>query len=301
MKMCAHKTFVNMRQNTRVGETGTQIPNRSAFTLLELLVVIVIIGLLAAIGLPAIRGMTKSNAMAAANRQLLDDLAFARLRAIAEHTTVYMVFMPPAGAEPWETQIYNGTFYPEQLATLTNLWAGQFTTYALLCLRTVGDQPGMSTPRFLTGWRTLPAGVYISTNKFNRYVAANTDEYARAFPSGNITGLTFPFPSIPTNQASKVIRVGLPYIAFNHLGQLANPNNQNEAIPLVRGSIFPLRDATGGIQPAPVDLVETPPGNSYYDPPGTMTPPPGPTNTQYNVIYIDWLTGKAKVIQAQLQ
>src|ERR1700739_94744 len=67
----------------------------SAFTLLELLVVIVIIGLLATIGLPAIRGMTKSNAMVAADRQLLDDIAYARRLAIANHTSIYMVFVPP--------------------------------------------------------------------------------------------------------------------------------------------------------------------------------------------------------------
>ena len=67
---------------------------RTAFTLIEMLMVIVIIGLLTTIGLPAIKGMTKSNVMIAANRQLLDDLAYARQRAIADHTTVFMVFVP---------------------------------------------------------------------------------------------------------------------------------------------------------------------------------------------------------------
>src|SRR6266576_5999037 len=67
----------------------------TAFTLIELLVVMAIIGLLAAIGLPALKGFGKGTGMAGAQRQLLDDLALARLRAISGRTTVYMVFVPP--------------------------------------------------------------------------------------------------------------------------------------------------------------------------------------------------------------
>src|SRR2546427_7316546 len=67
----------------------------AAFTLIELLVVMAIIGLLAAIGLPALKGFGKGTGMAGAQRQLLDDLALAPLRGISGRTTIYMVFFPP--------------------------------------------------------------------------------------------------------------------------------------------------------------------------------------------------------------
>src|SRR5665213_3616923 len=67
---------------------------RRAFTLLEMLVVITVIGLLATLALPHLGGMNKSNSMAAATQQLIDDVALARQRAMANRTVVYMVFLP---------------------------------------------------------------------------------------------------------------------------------------------------------------------------------------------------------------
>src|SRR5258708_37035019 len=67
----------------------------AAFTILELLVVIAIIAVLATIGLPALKGFGQGNSIAGANRQLLDDLPEARLRAVNSHSTVYVVFVGP--------------------------------------------------------------------------------------------------------------------------------------------------------------------------------------------------------------
>src|SRR5205814_1085725 len=113
------------------------ISTRTAFTLVELLVVIAIIGLLATIGLPALKGFGKGTGMAGAQRQLLQDLGLARLSAINGRTTVYMVFVP--------TNVSDRILAEKNekvLRQLTNLISGQYTAYALLTKRSAGDQPG---------------------------------------------------------------------------------------------------------------------------------------------------------------
>src|SRR6266568_4208697 len=136
----------------------------AAFTLIELLVVMGIIGLLAVISLPAIRGISKSNAMAAANRQLLDDIALARQFAISTRSDVYMLFAPPLDV-----------FWPSEQNNLLTLWSTtnqqlvlriQATAYALMSTHAVGDQPGQQSYRYLTSWRSLPEGVFIPPSKF---------------------------------------------------------------------------------------------------------------------------------------
>jgi type II secretory pathway pseudopilin PulG len=288
--------------------------------LLELLVVIVIIGLLATIGLPAIRGMTKSNAIAAADRQLLDDLAYARQRAIGDHTSVYVVFIPPNIVNYASVAIPTPDTGGYAHNLITNLYTGQYSTYALVTLRSVGDQPGNATPHYLTSWRSLPGGVYIATNKFvpNPSLSSQVPTF---FYSANLSQLAgaFPFP-MATNQ----YLANLPHFGFNYLGQLIYRSNnmdnlvinltgtQGSAshmyIPLARGSILYVDDGTGtgGLT---ADVAEAHVGDAYYSftpasqtDMGINTNLPSPDDGKYyNQIYVDPLTGRARVERLDVQ
>src|SRR5258705_8229379 len=166
LQICA--TRPRRAPNAYRGERGFQGVGSLGFTLIELLVVIVIIGILAAIALPAFRGLAGSSAVDAAKRQLLDDLGLARLRAMTERTTVYVLFVPPEIAQ----------------YKLTNLYNHQLTSYALFTKRTAGEQPGRQRYRFLTEWRHLPDTIFIPEFKFLSTAPAlnQTNDFLRALP-----------------------------------------------------------------------------------------------------------------------
>lgn len=264
---------------------------RSAFTLIEMLVVVVIIGIIASIGIPALKGFGQANATVAASRQLLDDISLARQRAINSRSTVYVVFISPDVVGPVFLAGLSGPGIEElrDRRSVTNLFGGQYTTYALFSHRNVGEQPGRDNPRFLTPWKTLPEGMFISKDKFgfnaNRFGAAFT-ELNRPFAYESI-----PFPSA---RSAAFPNPGLPYLAFNARGQLISENAgsasvpiyQDAVIPLARGSIFYGRDRNGNLIAAPADVQETPPLNSV---------------SNYNRIRIDWLTGRAKLERPELR
>ncbi len=268
-------------QSSRNREIATGRPRRlAAFTIIELLVVMGIIALLTTIGLPALKGFGKGTGMAGAQRQILQDLGLARLSAINGRTTVYMVFVPP-GMTAHFVDLNNGSISAADRdrwsRQLTNLISGQYTAYAMLTKRTVGDQPGRKTPRYLSEWRRLPQGILFATNKFriNPNVLITDPalipypvEYRRGFDTN-----AFPFP------ASRSPLWTLPYLAFNSQGQLAS--GRDELIPLAEGSIFFAKNNQDQFGAAAPDVI--------------MKPPDNYTN---HFIRINWLTGRASVDEA---
>lgn len=238
-----------------------------AFTLLELLLVIAILGTLAALSLPAMRNLRRSQGVTTAERQLLDDLAFARLRAMSDRSDVFVVFVPPvgmpeSGGPPFP---YFSTLTPPEKTNVTRLLDNQCSAYALFAARRVGDQPGRPTPRYLTDWRSLPEGLFIATNKFTNLVLNDVAPF-------EWIALPFPFADSPARF--------MPCIHYDPQGRLVS--GRDEVLPLARGGVF--KQESGG-NPARPRVDENPPLNSIL---------------ASNHIRIDWLTGRGRVEKQQL-
>jgi prepilin-type N-terminal cleavage/methylation domain-containing protein len=252
---------------------------RRAFTLIEMLVVISILGILAALTVPALKNLGKADANISASRQLLDAVGRARQLAMANHTTVFMVFVP--------TNFWFGMSAAQKaMPVTTNLVDKQLTGYAYVAKGALGDQPGNHQWHYLGAWQSLPNGSFIASQKFAEspsqyYAITDPIDASKSYKVYGFNTNSIPFPTAINNSIS------IPCIAFNYLGQLTsdgyNLATSDEYIPLAQGSVSYGIDASTKVpQLTPVtanDVSEVPPGNS--------------TNISYNIIHIDKLSGRA--------
>ena len=275
---------------------GTRIPAprrraARAFTLLEMLVVLVVIGILAGLALPAIRGSLESRAIDAASRQVLEDLSFARQKAISQRSTVAMVFLP---GDVLSINYNAAIFDADEQKAVKRLQSGAYTEYAIFAFRRVGEQPGRQTRGYVTEWKSLPEKTFFATNQID---------------AGKIERSKFPFPF----SRSKDLEV-LPYIAFDSEGRrvridpmteqavfpaptpsvpslapfspaLPHTHNDNDLdLEIARGAILFVRDAQGAVDQSSFQLQEIP----FY-------------NSTQNVVHVDSFTGRAKWIRSEVR
>ena len=248
--------------------------------------VISILGILAALTVPALKNIGKSNATLSASRQLLDAVGRARQQAIARHTTVYMIFvptnfwaLPPSG---WWSRLG-----PEQTAAI-DLCGRQLSGFTFVAYGTAGDQPGRHAWHYLEPWQALPDGTFIAQWKFgppNSITIVTDPATGASYPVHGFDTAQVPFPTqgFPMG-VSQGSLPRFPYIAFNYLGQLTS--GQDEYIPLARGTVLPARDANKAFLLASPSVSESPPDNSIH---------------AFNLVKIDWLTGRAVLIYQHVQ
>lgn len=280
-----------------------------AFTLVELLVVISILGILAALTVPALKNLGKSNVQTSATRQLLDDIGRARQLAISGHTTVYMVFVntnfwiSPDGGSGWLN-----TLTAPELTVVTNLMDKQMSGYSFIAYGALGDQPGRHQWHYLEPWQSLPQGYIIAPWKFTFSSSPQAFRFSDPINANSYAIYPFdfanniPFPLADSNlvqQAANGATPYVPYLAFNYLGQLVSTAGDQDFagggadIPLAQGSVtYPLDPATKipripSSPLGPTAVTESPTNNSI--------------GTTYNVVHIDALTGRATLEFHQVQ
>ena len=213
----------------------------SAFTLLELLVVIAIMAIIVSTSLPALKGLGRTGTNTGAARQVLEDLRYARQVALRNRSDVFMVFTP---SNIWSIirNVDREKLPPRKkdprLLSLTNMIEKQFSGYAIVSMRTVGDQPGQKFPNYLTEWKKLPSGMFVAPQKITL-----------AGKQGGFQVQAIPFPISDSTPAM------LPVVGFNSRGQLKS--GRDEVIPLVSGSIMHEKDRFGNHRPSRPDLQVT--------------------------------------------
>ncbi len=285
--------------------------NGGGFTLIELLVVFTIIGLIAALSMPALKGFGQGNLVNNVVRQLSDDISLARSRAISDRCTVYVLFVSTNiywERNQFQTRLNDAAmalpaierqrFIQNSRQLWTNLAQQQYTAYAVYAGRTVGDQPSQRKPRYLTEWKSLPDGVMFHPYKMTNNVTKDywINEKKRQRPAGLTNWIETPLLHIKCRfPNAKGPEMSMPCIAFNHKGELVfpwlEPNAEKPELLSLPSScdyeVLPIVKASG-----------------FYETPGTLveiTPLAALDKPPLMRIRIDGKTGKVTALQDELR
>jgi prepilin-type N-terminal cleavage/methylation domain-containing protein len=138
----AHQRFLGGFTRQRLwGGSVRRSLDEGGFTLIEMLTVLVIIGIMLGIGIPAVTNMMKSGALGAATRHVSNTLSQARQYAITQRVRTRVVFP------------YSGT---------TTIRTNQVPAYLSYSVMT--NNPSTSSWGYLSKWEFLPVGVVFLRN-----------------------------------------------------------------------------------------------------------------------------------------
>ena len=173
----------------------------TGFTLIEMLTVIVIIGIVLAMGLPAVTKLMKSGGLSSASRQVANTLGLARQYAITRRTYARVVF------PYWETATNGGN------------WTNRAQPY--LAYSVMASNRSSQSWVYVSKWEFLPLGSVFLNNVGGLPTVGALDN-ANCLQHG-----LMPYPS--TNPAPASGNATLSYVEFDPTGA-ATPN------PLTEGS-----------------------------------------------------------------
>jgi len=204
------------------------------FTLVEMLAVIAVMLIVLRLTLPSLDGLLGSDAEGMARTQLIGDLNKARSMALERGGAVQVVFMPLYGdilSIDNNNKINNNAkaLYFSSNPDANRLLGSQLVAYALYSESQPGDQPGKPSPKWLTDWKFLPSGYFLSSQ----------DLYASCPSRVRVKNLANNSPYFNGE-------LEMPAIAYNSRGQLKGAGLKGVYLPVIKGGVFPpIKDQNG--------------------------------------------------------